>query len=86
MTSSTASVHTPCFKAFSASTPSVYQMKVEEHLFWVSESESLKGCVGQGESSEAAIQEPEKNEREIIRFPSQSNSPFTNIQEDLEEM
>ena len=26
----------------------VYQMKVEDHLFWVAKSKILKGCVGQG--------------------------------------
>ena len=25
----------------------VYQMKVEDHLFWVAKSKILKGCVGQ---------------------------------------
>ncbi len=45
---------------------SVYQMEVEDHIFWVAESKALKGCVGQGESSEEAIRELEQNEQEWI--------------------
>ncbi len=41
----------------------VYQMQVEEHNFWVAESKSLKGCIGQGETAEAAIQELSANEK-----------------------
>ena len=44
----------------------VYQMKVEDHLFWVAKSKSLKGCVGQGETSEEAIRELELNESEWL--------------------
>lgn len=40
----------------------VYQMKVEDHLFWVAKSKSLKGCVGQGNTSNEAIAELEQNE------------------------
>lgn len=45
---------------------SVYQMEVEGHTFWVAESKSLKGCVGQGETSESAILELEENEKEWL--------------------
>lgn len=41
----------------------IYQMKVEEHTFWVAESKVLKGCVGQGNSSDEAIKELEENEK-----------------------
>ena len=44
----------------------VYQMEVEDHIFWVAESLSLKGCVGQGETSEEAIKELEENEKEWL--------------------
>lgn len=40
----------------------VYQMIVESHIFWVAESKALKGCTGQGETSEEAIKELEQNE------------------------
>lgn len=40
----------------------VYQMEAEKHIFWVAESRLLKGCVGQGETSDEAIAELEANE------------------------
>lgn len=45
---------------------SVYQMVVEDHNFWVAESATLKGCVGQGETPEEAIQELCINEAEWL--------------------
>ena len=44
----------------------IYQMQVDDHAFWVAESTSLKGCVGQGETSDEAIAELEQNEKEWI--------------------
>lgn len=44
----------------------VYQMQVEDHVFWVAESRSLKGCVGQGDSADEAIKELSANEIEWI--------------------
>ena len=44
----------------------VYRMSVEGHDFWVAESKSLKGCVGQGETCEEAISELESNELEWL--------------------
>ena len=44
----------------------VYQSKVEEHVFWVAKSASLKGCVGQGETAEEAVSELELNEQEWV--------------------
>lgn len=44
----------------------VYQSEVEQHVFWVAKSSSLKGCVGQGETAEEAISELEANEREWL--------------------
>ena len=40
----------------------VFQMKVENHIFWVAESKDLKGCAGQGDTIEEALQELELNE------------------------
>ena len=40
---------------------SIYQMEVEGRSFWVAESKVLKGCVGQGATSEEAILELESN-------------------------
>ena len=39
----------------------VYQMQVDEHLFWIAKSTALKGCVGQGETAQEAISELETN-------------------------
>lgn len=39
-----------------------YQMNVEGHLFWVAESLTIEGCVGQGETDIEAIDELVKNE------------------------
>ncbi|MCR5323028.1 MAG: toxin-antitoxin system HicB family antitoxin [Lachnospiraceae bacterium] len=44
----------------------VNQSKVEEHVFWVAKSSSLKGCVGQGETVEEAVAELENNEQEWL--------------------
>ena len=44
----------------------IYQMTVEDHTFWVAESKSLKGCVGQGDTSDEAIKELEENENEWL--------------------
>lgn len=54
----------------------IYQMQVEDHLFWVAESKALKGCVGQGETSEEAIKELEINEKEWIETATEFDIPI----------
>lgn len=54
----------------------VYQMKVEDHLFWVAKSKALKGCVGQGETSDEAIRELELNEQEWLDTAKEFNIPI----------
>ena len=54
----------------------VYQMEVDNHIFWVAESKALKGCVGQGETSEEAIRELEENEKEWIATAKEFNIPI----------
>ena len=44
----------------------VYQTQVEDHKFLIARSASLKGCVGQGETSDEAISELAQNEQEWI--------------------
>lgn len=44
----------------------VYKTKVEDHIFWIAISNKLKGCVGQGDTIEEAIEELEINEREWL--------------------
>ena len=54
----------------------VYQMTVEDHTFWVAESKALKGCVGQGETSEEAIAELEANEIDWIETARELGIPI----------
>ena len=42
----------------------VYFTQVEDHSFWIAECKSLKGCVGQGETAEEAIEELKINQNE----------------------
>lgn len=57
----------------------VYQRKVEQHVFWVAKSSSLKGCVGQGETSEEAISELEANEQEWLATAREVGIPIPTI-------
>lgn len=56
----------------------VYQMKVEDHVFWVAESKTLKGCIGQGDTSMEAIAELEENEEEWLYSARKYNIPIPN--------
>ena len=57
----------------------VYQMEVEDHLFWVAKSKRLKGCVGQGETTAEAISELEGNEIEWLETAKQCGIPIPDI-------
>lgn len=54
----------------------VYQMQVDEHLFWVAKSTALKGCVGQGETAQEAITELETNEAEWLITAEECDIPI----------
>lgn len=54
----------------------IYQMTVEDHTFWVAESKSLKGCVGQGDTSDEAIKELEENENEWLETAREVGIPI----------
>ena len=54
----------------------IYQMTVETHTFWVAESKVLKGCVGQGDTSESAIKELEQNEIDWIKTAEEVGIPI----------
>ena len=41
---------------------SVFLTQVDTHTFWIAKSTALKGCVGQGDTQQEAIQELEINE------------------------
>lgn len=55
---------------------SVYQMEVENHLFWVAESKALKGCVGQGDTQEEALSELTDNEIEWLESAKKYGIPI----------
>ena len=57
----------------------VYQNKVEDHLFWVAKSSSLKGCVGQGETPGEAISELEANEQEWLLTAKEVGIPIPSV-------
>lgn len=54
----------------------VYQMQVDDHLFWIAKSTTLKGCVGQGDSVQEAISELEINESEWLITAENCNIPI----------
>ena len=54
----------------------VFQNNVENHVFWVAKSASLKGCVGQGDSISEAISELEINEDEWISAAKETGIPI----------
>lgn len=55
---------------------STCQMEVEGHRFWVAESKTLKGCVGQGDDVSSAIQELEENEITWLDTAKEFNIPI----------
>lgn len=55
---------------------SVYQTLVDGHEFWVAECPSLKGCVGQGNTPEAAIDELSRNEKEWLETAEKYGIPI----------
>ncbi len=57
----------------------VYQMTVEDHTFWVAESKVLKGCVGQGDTSDEAIKELEQNEIEWLKTAASMDMPIPQV-------
>lgn len=57
----------------------VYQNMVEQHVFWVAKSMSLKGCVGQGETPQEAILELEANEQDWITTAKEVGIPVPAI-------
>lgn len=44
----------------------LYRAKVEDHVFWAAECPSLKGCVGQGETPQEALEALELSEEEWL--------------------
>lgn len=57
----------------------IHKETAEEYTFWVAKSLSLKGCIGQGDTKEAAILELERNETEWINTAAETGIPIPNI-------
>ena len=54
----------------------VYQAVIDNQTFWIAESQSLQGCVGQGKSPNEAIKELEINELEWLNAARMFNIPI----------
>lgn len=57
----------------------VYYTQVEDHKFWIAECKLLKGCVGQGETLQDAVEELESNEKEWLITANDFNIPIPEI-------
>lgn len=57
----------------------VYFTQVEDHKFWIAECKTLKGCVGQGETAEEAIEELKLNQDEWIETAKEFNIPIPEV-------
>lgn len=57
----------------------MYIMVVEDHKFWVAESETLKGCIGQGDTGDIAISELETNEVEWLNTAAECDIPIPEV-------
>lgn len=53
-----------------------YRTKVEDHTFWVAESNDLTGCVGQGDTLDEALIELEQNEADWLAAAKEFNIPI----------
>ncbi len=58
---------------------SVYFTQVDEHQFWIAECKVLKGCVGQGDTIEEALNELEMNEEEWLKTAEEFEIPIPPI-------
>lgn len=57
----------------------VYQTEVEGHRFWVAKSKTLKGCVGQAEVLDEAVQQLEINETEWLDAAAKYEIPIPDV-------
>ncbi len=57
----------------------VFQMENEGHIFWVAKSIQLKGCVGQGDTQEEAINQLEENEAAWLETAKQMDIPIPEV-------
>lgn len=57
----------------------VKQMEVEGHIFWMAKSLYLKGCVGQGDTPDAAIAELQANEDDWLETAKEVGLPIPEV-------
>ncbi len=57
----------------------VFQMENEGHVFWVAKSIYLKGCIGQGDAQEEAINELSENEKAWLETAAEIGIPIPEI-------
>ena len=62
----------------------IYPFKVtiqeyEGHTYWVAKSSSLKGCIGQGDTPNEAIEELASNETEWLETAKEYNIPIPEV-------
>ena len=58
---------------------SVLQMESEGHVFWVAKSTYLKGCIGQGDTQDEAIQELKENEVAWVETAKETGIPIPEV-------
>ena len=59
-------------------TKKVSQFQNGEEVVWIAKSDNLKGCVGQGETAQEAVNELESNELEFINTAKQCGIKLPN--------
>lgn len=57
----------------------VFQTKVEGHTFWVAECPTLKGCVGQGDTTDEALAELKTNVDEWLAVAEECGLPIPEV-------
>lgn len=57
----------------------VFKSQVDDHVFWIAKSTLLKGCVGQGETQEEALNELSENEESWLEAAKEFGIPIPQI-------
>ena len=57
----------------------VYQVEIENELFWFAESTDLKGCAGQGKTCDEAIKELEENEEVWLQMAKEDGTAVPKV-------
>lgn len=57
----------------------VFQSETDNHVFWIAKSTLLKGCVGQGDTSDEALKELSENEESWLEAATEFGIPVPEI-------